>query len=232
MMKCTNAPLITTMKFLSKHGDVWESHLTGRRHCKLTIRYANGHVEEGWLRDGKKIGKWTIRQVKETTFFYSPNFDGDFELRDYWKTRYTDINGDEHEGFCSFPYYTDPIEADERIGKWTIRSPNGTKLHKGKYKHGKKHGKWLLRWHNDCVETGEYVDGLKEGKWEYFADGTPQGFTTYVNGGRHGPVECHYGDGRVETGNQAYNRQHGKWEIRYPDGTVKIEHYVDGVKQE
>ena len=74
----------------------------------------------------------------------------------------------------------------KKDGKWTTRWGNGQKWEEGSYKDSKKYGKWTTwRENGQKQEEGTYKDGKKHGKWT----------TWYENGQKN--FERSYKDGKL-----------------------------------
>ena len=71
---------------------------------------------------------------------------------------------------------------------------NGNKKLEGKYKDGKKEGKWIYWWKNgDKLYESEYKDGKPEGKWiAWYEDGTKEWEQEFKNGNANGTCINYY----------------------------------------
>ena len=70
---------------------------------------------------------------------------------------------------------------------------------------GKQQGHWVVRYANENVGEGPFVDGLQHGRWVR-----------------------RYADGSVWEGPYVDGKWHGQWILRHANGTVVVERYVNG----
>lgn len=118
--------------------------------------FTNKGEEKGYLRDGKRHGKWVERfsngRVTIEGSFVDDEKHGDWVY--YYsdgtlKSKGTYVNGKKHG---------DWVERDKDLG-----------TQEGLYVNDKKHGEWINSWSNGRSK-GRYVNGEKEGTWLTYKD--------------------------------------------------------------
>ena len=162
----------------------------GKRQGRWTVRTPDGIVAEGPYVDDKPHGQWTIH-FSYGSVHQGPFVDGEQQGR--WTVRTA-------KGFVA----EGPYVNNKRQGQWTERFADGD-VHEGPYVDGKRQGRWTKRSANGDVEEGSYVDDERQGRWTH-----------------------RYSDGRVEEGPYVDGKQHGRWTVRSPDGISAEGSYVDG----
>ena len=90
----------------------------------------------------------------------------------------------------------------------------------GRFRDGKMHGQWVVRFASGSVWEGSYVDGKRHGRWvERSADGQVGG-GTFVDGKLHGRWVQRFAKGGVHEGSYVDDKKHGRWFQRFTSGGV------------
>lgn len=107
-----------------------------------------------------------------------------------------------------------------RHGIYKRFAEDGTVLEAGKYKFGRRHGKWTFSHPNGRVrETGKYKNGVRISRWSaYREDGSVDGRLggTYRSDAMSGP-------GWTAAGVELDDVRHGRWEWTWANGVPMLE---------
>jgi antitoxin component YwqK of YwqJK toxin-antitoxin module len=190
-------------------------------------QYLNDLAVGEWIYQNRKGEKIEVRNYNnegkldmENTFFYhgkvytKHTFRNDVLIGIVWY----DEDGNEAKKFGS------PDGTFE--GKHNFQ--NGKLLSEGKYKNGKREGKWTQYFVDGLVSAEyNYVDGEFHGEQtEFFRSGKKNSVSWYKNGARDGYQVVLYQNGQVSReGWQVNDNNQQQWLSYYPDGTIDQDNY-------
>ncbi|KAL9179935.1 hypothetical protein ACHAXT_007905 [Thalassiosira profunda] len=169
------------------------------------VRYANGSVYKGELKDGKKHGQGKIKYSDGNVY------EGKWkEGRKNGNGKFTWANGDAHEG-----EYKEDMKHGQ--GKYTWASGG---VYEGGFKEGKRHGQGKYTWADGAVYEGKWKDWKKHGHGKMrYADGRVyEG--EWEDDEMHGKGKYTWADGRVYDGEWKDGKRHGNGKYTWADGSV------------
>src|SRR4051812_29880663 len=101
---------------------------------------------------------------------------------------------------------------------------DGTRSGEGRFKHGKRHGKWAFYYKGGGLKAvGKYANGELDGYWEWWREnGKPLQAGAFDCGKQVGPWKRYYENGQLwDKGEYVDGKKVGEWKVYEKGGELK-----------